>query len=76
MPTRDGEAGKALAFALVGLLCFGLVLGIVAIKMGMQSRNRIRQSGGWLTGEGMATAAVWIGAVDIAGWAWFLSTRF
>ncbi len=64
-PRNDGQAVAALVCSLVGLLFCGVVLGIVGIVLGVQSRTRIRQSGGWLTGEGMASAGIYIGIADL-----------
>lgn len=48
--------------SLVGISCYGVpsvILGPIAIYLGLHSRSRIRASGGVLGGEGMATAG-WI----------------
>lgn len=57
------EAKQALAFAIVGLFCFGLILGIVAIIKANDAKRRIRRYGH--AGEGLATAAFVIGIIDI-----------
>jgi Domain of unknown function (DUF4190) len=67
-PKNDGQALGALICSLVGLAFCGVILGIVGIVLGVTSRNRIRQSGGWLTGEGMASAGIYIGIADLVVW--------
>lgn len=58
------EAKQALAFAIVGIFCFGLILGIVAVIKANDAKRRIRRYG--LGGDGLATAALVIGIFDIA----------
>ena len=62
----SGKAVASLVCSLVGLgFCFfvGQILGIV---FGYQARREIRESGGALTGEGMATAGIIVGWVGLA----------
>jgi thiol:disulfide interchange protein len=51
--------------------CIPFVPSVLAVVLGGQSREKIRASGGTLTGEGLAQAGVilgWIGiALDVAG---------
>jgi hypothetical protein len=49
----------ALALGLIGVVPCCSFAGPIAFFLGQSSRNRIRSSGGTLSGEGMATAG-WI----------------
>jgi hypothetical protein len=65
-PARnDGKAVAALVCGLVGLVLAGIILGIIAIVFGVQSRKAIDASRGQLKGRGMATAGLVLGIVDI-----------
>jgi hypothetical protein len=65
-PVRnDGKAVASLVCGLVGLVLAGIILGIVAIVFGVQSRKAIDASGGQLKGRGMATAGLVLGIIDI-----------
>ena len=74
-PKRDSKAVGALVCGIVGLLVFGIVLGGVAIGLGVQSRKNIRSSQGLLTGEGFAKAAVILGILDVATFFLLLISR-
>ena len=66
---------KALAAMIVGIVgvpfafcCFpiGLVLGIVALVLGIFSRREVDASGGTQSGSGMALAGIVLGALEVA----------
>lgn len=58
-------AKVALVLSLLGLLgC--LPVGLVGLAIGYRSRDRIRASGGALSGEGVARAAIVISWVGVA----------
>ena len=57
------EAGSALTYAIVGLFCFGIILGPIAISKASKAKNMIREDPR-LTGSGKATAATIIGVID------------
>ncbi len=57
-------AGEALKYALVGLLCCGIILGPLAIKKGLDAKKMIAMTPG-MTGEGKATAAIIVGILDV-----------
>lgn len=63
---NDGMATAALICGIASFVCVGVVLGIVAIVLGYQARNRIDASGGTLGGRGMATAGMICGAIGAA----------
>jgi hypothetical protein len=75
--------GRAIAALVVGLLAplgallffgvSGVILGAVAVFLGLTARSRIKRSGGVLGGGGMALAGWIAGALGIAvGLAWGL----
>ena len=67
----SGKAVASLVFSIVGWFVCVFVGQIVGIILGHQARAEIRESGGRLTGEGLATAGIiigWIGIVlDVVG---------
>ena len=62
-----GKATGALVCGIVGLLLCGVVLGPVAIYLGMQAKREIRSSDGRLKGEGLATAGIVMGIIALIG---------
>ena len=68
----DGQATAALVvgiLSLFGVMCYGvpaLILGPIAIFLGLNARSRIRASGGTVGGSGFATAGWITGAVGLA----------
>jgi hypothetical protein len=56
------EAKQAMIAALVGILLFGIILGIFAVVLGFQARTKIKHDAS-LTGSGLASAAIVIGAM-------------
>jgi cytochrome c biogenesis protein CcdA len=65
---NDGKAIGALVCGILAFFvpCAGLVLAIVAIVLGVQSRNTIAAANGRLKGRGMATAGLILGIVALA----------
>jgi hypothetical protein len=61
----SGKAVAALVLGILGLTSCGL-LGIVALFLGQQAQEEIAQSGGRLTGKGMADAGVVMGWICVA----------
>lgn len=61
------EASDALTYSIVGLFCFGIVLGPVAISKALKAKKMIAENPR-LTGSGKATAALIIGIVSLALW--------
>lgn len=64
------EAKEALRFAIIGLFCFGFILGPLAIIRGTAAKKSIATSP-MLEGEGLATAAQIIGGIEVllyVGW--------
>lgn len=64
-PPDDGGATTSMVLGILGLVLCGL-LSPVALFMGMSAKRRIRDSGGYLGGEGQATAGIVMGAVGTA----------
>ena len=54
------EAGEALKYAIIGLFCFGIILGPVAISKSLKAKRMISENPR-LEGAGKATAALIIG---------------
>ncbi|HEY6532225.1 MAG TPA: DUF4190 domain-containing protein [Acidimicrobiales bacterium] len=70
-PRREGTAVTALVLGILSLVCgfvglFGVVLGPIAIWLGVSARRKIERSNGARTGEGLAIAAVVLGAIGLA----------
>jgi hypothetical protein len=66
----SAEAKEALRFAIIGLFCFGIVLGPLAIIRGTAAKKTIAMNPR-LEGEGLATAAQIIGGIEVllfVGW--------
>ena len=60
-------ANEALKYALIGILCFGIILGPMAISRALKAKKEIAADP-QLTGEGKANAALIIGIIDLLFW--------
>lgn len=58
------EANEALRYAIIGVFCFGFVLGPLAIVKGTSAKKQIAADPRW-DGEGTATAAQIIGGIEV-----------
>lgn len=58
------EAKEALKYAIIGLFCFGIILGPLAIARGASAKRTIAADPRY-EGEGIATAAQIIGGIEI-----------
>jgi len=65
MPCK--EAKEALTYAIIGLFCFGVILGPVAISKAAKAKKMIALNPR-LTGSGQATAATVIGIIALTFW--------
>jgi hypothetical protein len=65
---RDPDVTAALVASLGGLFCCPL-LGIAGVILGIRSHERIKRSRGWLSGSGLAVAAIVISISSITVWA-------
>jgi len=61
---NNGKATASMICGIVGLVLFGIILGPIAIALGVQARNEIRNTG--QSGSGMATAGIVLGIIDVA----------
>jgi hypothetical protein len=64
---RDPDVTAALVASLGSLFCCPL-LGIAGVILGVRSYKRIKCSGGWLSGSGLAVAAIVISISSITVW--------
>lgn len=64
-PVQNKKALWSLILGILGFVCCGVVLGIVAIVLGQQAKGEIAASNGMQTGEGMAKAGVILGIIAI-----------
>ena len=67
-------ADEALKYALIGILCFGIILGPMAIAKALKAKKEIA-SDPTLTGEGKANAALVIGIIVLLLWVMGLFAR-
>ena len=49
----------------IAAVVFGVFAGVVGIFCGVMAKDRIRKSGGRLTGDGLATAGIVLGSVSV-----------
>lgn len=62
-PTKCGQAVAAMWCGIAGFVC--LIPAILGIVFGFVAKKKIRESGGTLTGDGMATAGIVLGILWI-----------
>ncbi len=65
-PRTSSLAVASLVCSIAGVFFCFLIGQIAGIILGNTARKQIRRSGGWITGEGIATAGIVIGWVGIA----------
>ncbi len=61
---KSGKAIAALVCGIISLILFGIILGVVAIVLGVMARNEIRADPN-LEGDGMALAGIITGAIGV-----------
>ena len=61
------EANAALTYAIIGIFCFGILLGPLAISKALRARKLI-EADPYLNGSGKATAGLWLGAIVTILW--------
>lgn len=61
------EATEALKYAIIGIFCFGIILGPIAISRG-NAAKKIIAADPTLTGTGKANAAIIIGSASLILW--------
>ena len=75
-PARESDkANTALYMALGGIFCLGFALGAGAIRVGILARSEIAANPG-MRGSGKATAAIFLGALDVLGWVLYMTRHF
>jgi hypothetical protein len=70
------EAKTALILGIVGLFCFGFILGVFAIVNGFKAAKIIGQNPDKLAGSAMAIAGIILGFIDIIGWVAMMVSRY
>jgi hypothetical protein len=60
-----GKAVGSLVCGIISFICCGVVVGIVAISLGVSAQKEIAQSRGRLTGAGMAKAGIICGTIGL-----------
>ncbi len=65
-PAQSGKATASLVLGIIGIFVCPIVLSILAIVFGVQSRKEITNSMGRIKGHGMATAGLVLGIVGLA----------
>lgn len=70
MPRDSGKATASLVLGICGLagllMCCPLIMPILAVVLGNQAKREIRESNGWVRGEGQAKAGIVMGWIGIA----------
>lgn len=59
----SGKAIASLVCAIIGLFVVGIILGPVAICLGVSAKNDIKEQPGLIKGECMATSGIIIGII-------------
>jgi hypothetical protein len=62
-PTTSGKAIASLICAIVGFVFLGVVLGPVAICLGVSAKTDIEERNGQVKGECLATAGIIMGVI-------------
>ena len=62
------QAKSAMICGIIGLFCFGLIIGIIALVMGIQSRAKLVKAN-VQEGQGQALAGIILGIIGLVGWA-------
>lgn len=70
----SATADEALKYALIGIICFGIVLEPIAIVKALKAKREIAADP-QLTGEGKANAALIIGIISLGLWVLGLFAR-
>ncbi len=68
------EAKEALIYSIIGLFCFGIILGPIAINKALKAKKMIAMNPR-LSGSGQATAGLIIGIVGLVLWVLSIITR-
>ena len=68
------EANEALTYGIVGMFCFGIVLGPVAISKALKAKKMISMNPR-LAGSGKATAGLVLGILALVFWVIGIAAR-
>lgn len=66
-PATPRTSGKAIASLVLGIVWVYGITSILAIVFAAIAKREIRESNGWVTGGGMATAGLVLGIVGVVG---------
>jgi hypothetical protein len=66
-PPMPKTSGLAIASLVLGIVWVYGITSILAIIFGVIAKRNIRDSNGWVTGDGMATAGLVLGIVGVVG---------
>lgn len=72
----NGKATASLIVGLVGLLVFGIILGVVALVLASQAKSEIAAAPGKYNNAGSATAGQVLGIVDLVAGVIFFAIIF
>jgi hypothetical protein len=61
--TNAPNATTAMVLGIIGIFCFGIILGPIAIVLGTNALKEIERSGGAYGGEGQARAGQILGVI-------------
>gem|GEM_PF-6595292 len=67
LPDAPG-ATTAMVLGIIGLFVAGMILGIIALVMGLKAKKAISENPGMYGGSGKATAGIVLGIIGIVGW--------
>ena len=67
----SGTATAGFVCSLVGVFCLGLILGLIGLILSASALSGMSRTGN-RDGQGLATAGVILGIIDLAGWALLL----
>lgn len=73
-PSAAKDAQTAMICSIIGLVCFGIILGPIGLIKGLGAKKKMAATGNF-EGQGMATAAIIIGIIDIVFFIGFLAIR-
>lgn len=65
-PRTSGSAIAALVLAIASFVVCPVIAAIVALVLAASANREIRESGGWISGEGLVTAAKVIAWIHLA----------
>jgi len=69
------DAKQALIMGIVGVFCFGFILGIIAVRKANSAHEAINVYEVGLDYRGLATGAKVLGIIDIVAWVFVLIAR-